>query len=568
MTLTARTVLSPGNPASPGGKDLVKTVTLAAVFPAGLESPAHAFGRRSADESYTYTWTNHRRLETASNAKHKLTFRYDSVGRRTSKVVEAFSPPSTKETRFIYDGPLLLAEIDPSGTVLTSYLWGRDNSGSRKGASGIGGLMAIQKGGQTYFPVYDRGGNVRVLIDQNGQIQERYEYSPFGRLLTHARQDPNADAISPMLFSTKYYDFESELYDFGLRMYSPAEGKWLSRDPAGEDGGLNLYSFVDNDPINRFDQRGAKGEPIESGDAPLLDSEISSQGLGTEVPGWDPSDSSFNPVNQNLAAKLSLLAYSDPREIQSRAGSFGFSRVRPVGFTEVGPNVDTVFDAQGFTAYDPESNTALVAFRGTASGKDVAVDLAGLLVNGSGLLGEGKVHAGFLTQFLTLLDTVEQNLVYYDGLNTKPIKIVSTGHSLGGALAVLFSAYGLETGLPVTATYTFGQPPVGDEDFVAHFGRNLSETGSGFFRTVNGLDGVPRVNAVARWLTHGEAGEVVFIDRNGQSHFNPSTGTIRRDSISQFFGNTTRSMTNVGLDHGSVRYEALTRATRRKIVGR
>jgi RHS repeat-associated protein len=41
-----------------------------------------------------------------------------------------------------------------------------------------------------------------------------------------------------------------------LPHYSPSLGRWLSRDPIEERGGLNLYGFVNNDPVNRFDHLG------------------------------------------------------------------------------------------------------------------------------------------------------------------------------------------------------------------------------------------------------------------------------------------------------------------------
>ncbi len=56
-----------------------------------------------------------------------------------------------------------------------------------------------------------------------------------------------------ILFSTKYYDWETGLYYYGYRYYSPTIGRWLSRDPIGEKGGRNLYGFVDNNPLNLND---------------------------------------------------------------------------------------------------------------------------------------------------------------------------------------------------------------------------------------------------------------------------------------------------------------------------
>ena len=47
-------------------------------------------------------------------------------------------------------------------------------------------------------------------------------------------------------FSTKYHDREVGLITYQLRSYSPCLGRWLNRDPIEEDGGANLYGFVNN----------------------------------------------------------------------------------------------------------------------------------------------------------------------------------------------------------------------------------------------------------------------------------------------------------------------------------
>ena len=40
------------------------------------------------------------------------------------------------------------------------------------------------------------------------------------------------------------------------RAYDPNSGRWLSRDPLGEEAGINLYGYVQNDPINEYDPFG------------------------------------------------------------------------------------------------------------------------------------------------------------------------------------------------------------------------------------------------------------------------------------------------------------------------
>jgi RHS repeat-associated protein len=62
----------------------------------------------------------------------------------------------------------------------------------------------------------------------------------------------------PIQFSTKRYDADTGLSYYGYRFYSPAIGKWITRDPIGETGGLNLYGFVNNNPMNFIDPMGLR----------------------------------------------------------------------------------------------------------------------------------------------------------------------------------------------------------------------------------------------------------------------------------------------------------------------
>jgi RHS repeat-associated protein len=57
-------------------------------------------------------------------------------------------------------------------------------------------------------------------------------------------------------FSTKFTDTESGLLYYGYRYYDPVTGRWPSRDPIGEEGGINLYGFVGNDGVNLWDLLG------------------------------------------------------------------------------------------------------------------------------------------------------------------------------------------------------------------------------------------------------------------------------------------------------------------------
>lgn len=79
------------------------------------------------------------------------------------------------------------------------------------------------------------------------------EYGPFGEVIRAS--GPLAKA-NPFRFSTKYQDDETDLVYYGYRYYNPSTGKWPSRDPIEEKGGLNVYGFVENTPVNQVDYLG------------------------------------------------------------------------------------------------------------------------------------------------------------------------------------------------------------------------------------------------------------------------------------------------------------------------
>jgi len=156
------------------------------------------------------------------------------------------------DVRYVYDGWNLLASLNPASSVRQAYLWGLDMSGTMQGAGGVGGLLAITDASQgSHFCAYDGNGNVTALVKADGAgLTAQYEYGPFGELLSAT--GPMAKA-NPFRFSTKYQDDETDLIYYGYRYYNASTGRWPSRDPFGEVGGLNLMGFTDNNPVDKWD---------------------------------------------------------------------------------------------------------------------------------------------------------------------------------------------------------------------------------------------------------------------------------------------------------------------------
>ena len=171
---------------------------------------------------------------------------YDHLDRRVQKIT-----PEVTHTYF-YDGWLLIKEIvaNTNGTTeVIDYHWGRDLSGTIGGAGGVGGLLYLSISTshsttpQLYVPFYDAYGNVMGYWDAQGSVVAEYAYDAFGKLISSSGLMTDLFAIR---YSTKYFDSETGLYYYGYRFYSPELKRWLTRDPIGEEGGVNLYAMSCN----------------------------------------------------------------------------------------------------------------------------------------------------------------------------------------------------------------------------------------------------------------------------------------------------------------------------------
>ncbi len=202
------------------------------------------------------TWDGENRLIQATLPDTSVVnFQYDSQSRRIAKST------ATGTTLYVYDAWNPIAEYSISGgsaaSISKTYLWGNDLSGTLQGAGGVGGLLAVTLNNQpstpSYFPSYDGNGNVSEYLDATGSIVAHYEYDPFGRT-TVATGAKAADF--PHRFSTKPLDTQTGLYYYGYRYYDPATGRWPSRDPIEEQGGMNLYGFVGTNCLNHIEYIG------------------------------------------------------------------------------------------------------------------------------------------------------------------------------------------------------------------------------------------------------------------------------------------------------------------------
>eukprot|EP00158_Paraphelidium_tribonemae_P001348 Partr_v1_DN24284_c0_g1_i1_m36812 putative Lipase class 3 family protein len=84
----------------------------------------------------------------------------------------------------------------------------------------------------------------------------------------------------------------------------------------------------------------------------------------------------------------------------------------------------------------------------------------------------GKIHGGFVTAFIDMKKALDRMLEKVP----ENKNIVTAGHSLGGAMAVLAAAYMVTKGRAVKGVYTFGAPRVGDDEFAQYFKKIAPKT--------------------------------------------------------------------------------------------
>jgi len=221
-------------------------------------------GNLTSDSLWTNTWNGENRLiatesrtDVPSAGRAKETWTHLPDGRWIERVVANWNGSAYTNAytnRFMWDAQVLLAILDHTNGLISSFIRGLDLSGSIQGAGGVGGVLAVNIATNgVHFAAFDGNGNMSALVSATtGDVTASYEYSPFGETL---RVNGVVAKANPIRFSTQFADDVT-----GRKKYLHREltdtGRWLNRDPIEEIGGVNLYGFVHNSPIGRFDRKG------------------------------------------------------------------------------------------------------------------------------------------------------------------------------------------------------------------------------------------------------------------------------------------------------------------------
>ncbi|MCH8512755.1 MAG: RHS repeat-associated core domain-containing protein [Kiritimatiellae bacterium] len=249
------------------GQDYIGEMAIAdlegeAWLPDAEETFVIHFGRRTQDSLHNFEWNAADQLLKVEQRHGPMRVEnvYDGQQRRVEKRVYRYGNLQ-RTHHFVYDGWLpVVEEVRRGNGALETrnlYVYGAGPNGQRLPGLGATGQLALiihQTGGgliQISAPVYNHRLDIIGLVCvESGNVVAQYDYEPFGRQT--AASGPRAHQ-NPFRFATAYFDGEVGLNYFGYRHYDPRTKQWLSRDPIGEAGGLNLYGYANNDPVNNID---------------------------------------------------------------------------------------------------------------------------------------------------------------------------------------------------------------------------------------------------------------------------------------------------------------------------
>jgi len=186
----------------------------------------------NAADTTTYTWDARNRLTQLTAPGTTATFQYDPLGRRIERTVNGST------TTYLYDGNQAIGEVRAGQTTTLLTGLNIDEAIARYTSTGRSSQLT------------DQLGSVIRQINETGATQSVTSYSPYGEATTTGDDQGN---------STEYTGRENDetgLYFYRARYFDPVLKRFISEDPIGTAGGVNLYAYVGGNPVSFVDPEG------------------------------------------------------------------------------------------------------------------------------------------------------------------------------------------------------------------------------------------------------------------------------------------------------------------------
>ncbi|MCC7124014.1 MAG: RHS repeat protein [Acidobacteria bacterium] len=206
----------------------------------GLTFTYDANGNLASDGTRTFEWDAHNQLVAVTESSQRAEYSYDGMGRRV-RIRTLTGGVETGDSQYVWCNGAICEERT-GGAVSTRFY-----------SSGV------ERGG-TFYHVRDHLTSIRDITNASGTLQGRLEYDPYGSATVVA----GAPVAGLGFGGLRLSDF-SGIHLAVYRAYDSRLGRWISQDPIGINGGINLYAYVGNGSTNAIDSSGLVKIPVGGG---------------------------------------------------------------------------------------------------------------------------------------------------------------------------------------------------------------------------------------------------------------------------------------------------------------